>query len=311
MRRFTHKAMDTEFAVAFGPGGDDAFVASAASACFERIDALETLFSRFRDAGEVALVKSLKPGDVASVAPETIALLLAATKVCAATGGAFDPTLGPVMDRLRAAGTVWGGVSAADREDAFARSGMRRLVIDTHNLRLSVTADALGRPTPLELDFGGIGKGFALDECRKILTGEQYGLANFLLDAGTSTVLAAGVAADGKPWSLGIGGAWKARAGLVPVSLSQGALSGSGFEARGAHVVDVRRHAAAARWAMAWARAESAAIADALSTAALSLDEAGLAAAARELDAGILVARAQAAWMDRFRKPVARFGRIW
>jgi thiamine biosynthesis lipoprotein ApbE len=61
--------------------------------------------------------------------------------VCAATEGAFDPT--------------------TDRRN-FAD-----LIIDTENCRVSVKGE-------VALDFGGIGKGFALDECRKILEGEQF-----------------------------------------------------------------------------------------------------------------------------------------
>ena len=315
-RSYTHRAMDTEFRVSFGEGEDEALCASAAAVAFERIDELERLLSRFNDTSDVAVIRALRPGQVATVAPETMAILVECARVCAATGGAFDPTVGALMARLRREGEAtrvsrprhadW-NFSSDERSDLLARGGMQRLVLDVEHLRVAVKEDRLGRDTPLELDFGGIGKGFALDECRKLLTGEQFELANFLLDAGTSTQWA-----QGAGWKLGVGGAWKGRTKLETVlEVKDAALSGSGFELQGEHVVDVRRHGAARRWAQAWAWCpRSAAVADALSTAALALSPRELAAAAHALDARILVARRQPPILDRLRDPLVWHGGI-
>lgn len=309
MLTYSHKAMDTTFRVSFGAAEDPALCASAAGVAFARIDALEGLLSRFVDTSDVAVIRALVPGKVAVVAPETMALLVCATRVCAATGGAFDPTVGPIMARLRREGREGAGaraqvdwdLSEAEREDAFARGGMQRLILDVENRRVAVTEDRLGRPTPLELDFGGIGKGFALDACREIFTGEQFALQSFLLDAGTSTQWA-----QGAGWRVGVGGDWKDRTRLETVlALDGAALSGSGFDRQGAHVVDVRRGTAACRWAQTWAWCpDSAAVADALSTAAFALSPRELHIAAHALSARILVARRQTRAWDRFRDPL-------
>lgn len=305
---FSHKAMDTEFSVSFGPGEDSALCAAASAAVFDRLDAIELLLSRFNDSSDVAVIRALVPGEVAVVAPETMAAIIASVQVCAATDGAFDPTVAPVMDCIRRRGVAWETLSEEERADAFARCGMRRLVLDVDNLRVSVEKDALGRNTPLELDFGGVGKGLALDECAKLLKSEQFEIASCLLDAGTSTLLAWGdMAEDGSGWPLGVGGAWKERTKQdVVLRLSDGAaLSGSGFEIQGRHVVDVRRRCAAARWGQTWAYCpHSAAIADALSTAALALDSREISAACAALDARVLTARSQARIVDRFRDPL-------
>jgi thiamine biosynthesis lipoprotein len=309
MLTYSHKAMDTTFQVSFGADEDPALCASAAGVAFQRIDELEGLLSRFVDTSDVAVIRALAPGEVAVLAPETMEVLVCAARVCAATGGAFDPTVGPVMARIRHEGRDGASGSAAvrwdlsedERTDVFARGGMQRLILDVENRRVAVTPDRLGRPTPLELDFGGIGKGFALDVCREILTGEQFGLRTFLLDAGTSTQWA-----QGAGWRVGTGGEWKDRTRLETVlTLDGAAFSGSGFDRQGAHVVDVRRGAAADRWAHAWVWcATSAAVADALSTASFALAPHALRAAARDLSARILVARRQARVWDRFRDPL-------
>ena len=276
--------MDTEFTVSFAnPNGlnganglkglnEADLCAAAAAAAFTRLDELELLLTRFNDTSDVAVIRGLKPGEVAVVARETMEILTTAATVCAATAGAFDPTV---------------------KARNFAA-----LVLDPEHLRVSV------KEAPVELDFGGIGKGYALDEMAALLRSEQYGLDNWLLDAGTSTILA-----SGGPWPLGVGGVWKGRTRLPTVlKLSAGALSGSGFEIQGAHIVDPRTGAPAERWAQSWARASSAAVADALSTAALSLAPDELAAAAAALDAAILVARRQKPFMDRFRDPLKWYG---
>ena len=295
----THRAMDTVFTVTI-VSGDAALAASAAEAAFVRIDAIEGVLSRFNDTSDVALIGALKPGEIGVVAPETMDVLVASARVCAATGGAFDPTVGPVMRRLKDCGMAWDKLESEKLEDAFARCGMQRLVLDVENRRVSVKLDRLGRATPLELDFGGIGKGYALDECAKTIAGEQYEMTDFLFDAGTSTQLA-----RGGPWKVGVGGVWKGRtrAGTV-LEVSDGAVSGSGFELQGAHVADARRRCAACRWAQTWSRTKSAAAADALSTAALAMDAAEIERACRELDADVLVARDQAKAMDLVRDPL-------
>jgi len=265
--------MDTEFTVSFADGDDDTLCAAAASAAFARLDELELLLTRFNDTSDVAVIRGLKPGDVAVVARETMDVLAVSAEVCAATNGAFDPTV---------------------KERNFSD-----LVLDVDNLRVAV------KNAGVELDFGGVGKGYALDEMADVLRSEQFGLNRWLLDAGTSTLLA-----SGGPWPLGVGGAWKARTSLPTVlKLSSGALSGSGFEIQGAHIFDPRTGQAAGRWAQSWARARSAAVADALSTAALSLSPEELGTAAAALDAAILVARRQKPFMDRFRDPLKWYGK--
>ena len=299
----THRAMNTAFTATIR-SDDAALATSAAEAAFARIDAIERLLSRFNDTSDVACIAALTPGEVGVVAPETMDVLMASARVCAATGGAFDPTVGPVMRRLKKTGMKWEELSKEVLEDAFARGGMQRLVLDAEHRRVSVTRDRLGRDTPLELDFGGIGKGFALDECAKVLEGEQFEMTDYLLDAGTSTQLM-----RGGPWRIGVGGVWKGRTRLDTVlALRGGAVSGSGFELQGAHVVDVRRRTAARRWAQTWSRAKSAAVSDALSTAALSMDASEIERACVALGARVLVARDQKKAMDLLRDPLKWIG---
>lgn len=270
MAKYLHKAMDTEFAFC-AKGPDSAIAASAARACFDRIDALETLLTRFNDTSDVAAIRALKDGAVATVSRETTDLLVLCAQVCAATAGAFDPTVG--------------------------KRNFGALTIDVQNCRVAARER-------VELDFGGIGKGFALDECRKIIEGEQFALEDWYLDAGGSTVLV-----SGGPWPLGVGGPFKDRTKLeTVVEMTSGALSGSGTELRGEHVLDVRKGTVKTRWAQTWAIAPSGAVADALTTAAMSMSPKELRAAAAALDARILVASRQSRRADILKDPLVWYG---
>jgi thiamine biosynthesis lipoprotein len=186
---------------------------------------------------------------------------------------------------------------------------MSRLVIDTENLLVAVKPDRLGRASPLELDFGAVGKGYALDLACAFLA-QDLGFTDFLMHGGTSTVVARGSMGDGPDgWPVGVGGDWRERAGLDAVRLKDGALSGSGFEVKGTHVVDVRQGVAAARHAAAWSVAPSGAVSDALSTAFLGMSWREISSACAAIPgSGALVAREQPAWLDKVRRPVRTCG---
>jgi thiamine biosynthesis lipoprotein len=138
---------------------------------------------------------------------------------------------------------------------------------------------------------------------------EDWDFTDFLIHAGTSTVLARGSMGDGKKgWPVGVGGDWKVRTGLDSVRLENAAISGSGFEVKGAHVVDVRRGRAAVRHAATWAYAPTAAISDALSTSFLGMSWTEIKATCDLLPrCGALVAREQPLWMDKLSSPVRKY----
>jgi thiamine biosynthesis lipoprotein len=185
---------------------------------------------------------------------------------------------------------------------------MNRLVFDTDNYLVTVKPDRNGEATPVELDFGAIAKGYALDLACDLLTNE-FEFTNFLIHGGTSTVIARGSMGDGpKGWPVGVGGDWQVRTGLNSVRLQDAAISGSGFDVKGKHVVDVRRGIAAARHAAAWSIAPTAALSDALSTSFLGMNWNEIRVACDAIEGcGALVAREQPLWMDNLRSPVRQY----
>ncbi len=97
-----------------------------------------------------------------------------AVAVSQSSGGAFDITLWKVFK-------LWhfGTDSATVPPDAAIQDA--RLFVDWHQVQLD-SANQLTLPPGVEIDLGGIHKGIAVEQARRVLL--QQGLTNFIIDAG-------------------------------------------------------------------------------------------------------------------------------
>lgn len=224
---FEHEAMTTEFEV-IAAGQDEAYARQAAKALFREIDYIERVLTKHDPGSDIGQINLLQPGGSVRVGLETLDCLEAAVWAHRVSGGLFDPTLG---------------------------SGFQWLEIDRARFTVGWKKGGKG-----ELDLGGIGKGYALDKAVEILP--DWDVGEVVLNAGTSTVLALG-----REWTLGVGGPWGERCGLTEIKLKDRALSGSGTEVKGSHIINPKSGKPAAQHLAAWAVHPSAAKSDALSTA--------------------------------------------
>jgi len=270
--RFGHEAMNTPFEVVIAHE-DETYAGQAAMAVFREVDRIEGLLSRFNPCSDVGQINLLDAGLSTGVEPEVLDCLLIANEVFCETGGAFDVTIGPAVQCRRDDEGHPVEASDEDRAAALARVGMSRLVLNFDEFSVGVKGSADGSwPGRVVVDLGGIGKGFALDRVVETLT--DWSIDNALIHGGTSTALvvgsggsAGGCGAGVAGWALGVGADWGPAAGIEKVVLRSGALSGSGVELQGEHIIDPRTGRPALTHVGAWAICPSAARADALSTA--------------------------------------------
>jgi len=267
--RFAHQAMATYFEVIIDE--DDAtYAEQAAQAVFAEVDRLETLLTRFRPTSDLSQVNRLQPGQSVKVTLDLFECLAIAREMYERTGGAFDPTVGPLMNSLRGENGVLLNISDKQRAEALARVGMKRIELDRQQLTVSLAATkGTKEAAPVGLDLGGIGKGYALDRGAEILS--DWGIESALIHSGTSTALAIGSPLSSQEgeegWVLGTSGEWREAVGFGTVRVKNEALSGSSKRLKGEHILDPRTGYPARVHLAAWSLAPSAAVADALSTA--------------------------------------------
>jgi thiamine biosynthesis lipoprotein len=259
VHRSAHEAMATMFEILIA-GKKEAYAGQAARAAFDEIDRLERLFSRFDPSSEISRIGRLAPSDAMLIGIETAEVLGLAAFVQTETNGAFDINY---LGQGRAAGRRRG--SRPPPVTALLGAGTNGHGFEVIRLRPEGRASA----PAVELDLGAVGKGYALDAALSVL--RDWDIGNVLLHAGTSTALAAGPgpASGGRVrgWPVGAGSTAGATSGPGRVILRNRALSGSGTEVKGAHIIDPRTGRPAAGHAAAWASHPSAAASDALSTA--------------------------------------------
>ena len=112
------------------------------------------------------------------------------------TGGAFDPTVGALVD-------LWGFGPDGLRRDAPSPAAIAAVRETVGWRHLAITDDdRLCKDIPgLLLDLGAVAKGFGVDQVAVLL--RKRGLENFLVEIGGET-LADGFNADGEPWRVGV-----------------------------------------------------------------------------------------------------------
>lgn len=254
---------------------DENYARQAMRAGFRELDRLEGLLSRFREGGDVWRINHASPGEVLRIGEECHACLLRAAAVSEATFGAFDPTVGAAAALARE-----GRGREADADalaEALAQRSAFGLTVDEHAPFVRVNEE---RDT---LDLGGIGKGFALDRVRGLLS--DWGVENGLLCGGGSSLLAFGSPESGG-WSVNLAGAReKTRGNLLDCS-----IGASGTGEQGLHLIDPRRGGQRCLHARAWAVATDAAAADAFSTAWMTMTREEIASVLRTNGHGLLAA---------------------
>ena len=228
MWRSSFPAMGTRVDL-IGWGGNGMAIVNA---IVEVVARHEDLWSVFRVSSEVsrlnAAVASAGGGEGVSrhlaesaeasvglvVSEDTDRLLRDALALAEATGGAFNPLIGPLVAAwdvraMRAAFVVGAPlppapssrvVEAALRASSWgllSRVGERRWAV-------GVPAESVGgvdAPSP-RLDLGGIAKGYTADACRDLAV--SMGARGVLVSVGTSSVSVSGTRADGSPWRAGL-----------------------------------------------------------------------------------------------------------
>lgn len=257
LHRFEHAAMATSFEVILAET-DATYAAQAAEAVFAEIDRLEDELSRFRPTSDIWRLSQLKAGESLEVSLAVWDCLALAKAVHAETAGAFDITVGPLMHLWRHEDQTLRQPEPALLELARQAVGSQLFELDPDGCRVTVHADRM------VFDLGALGKGYALDQAVQIL--QDWSLPDAFLNAGDSTLLALGRPPGEDAWTVTLA------EGAASRQLTDRALSGSGFQVKGAHIMNPRTLSPVpVEGRRSYALAPTAAMSDALSTAFMIL----------------------------------------
>jgi thiamine biosynthesis lipoprotein len=260
--RLSHRAMATLYEVLIADE-DPSFAEQAAQAMFEELDRLEAELSRYLPNSDIARVNNLSPHQETRVGIDAFEALRLSKQYWASTFGAFDATVGSLMDCLVGKGRTPLDPSPDELERARRACGMNLIELDEATFTVRVL-----EPAP-RIDLGAVGKGYAVDRAVELL--KEWGVGSALVHGGRSSVYAYGPL-EGEPgWPVTMSDPARPEALLERIVLCDRALSGSGVQ-RGRHIVDPRTGRVAASCKAAWVCSLSAAESDALSTACMVMD---------------------------------------
>lgn len=120
------------------------------------------------------------------------------------TEGAFDPTLGKLLELYDFGGTEHTVPTAAQREEILSHCGWQKL----ETAEVSWTGDVSAYPYQLTvadpqivIDLGGMAKGYIADRLKEELKAE--GVSSAIISLG-GNILVIGSKPDGKPYSIGV-----------------------------------------------------------------------------------------------------------
>ena len=251
--------------------GNRAAAESAASAAFARIAHLDRMMSDYRPDSELRQLER-RAGEPVPVSRELLEVLAHACEIARATGGAFDPTVAPLVALWRQARTTRRLPDRAAIEQARASVGWHRLQIDARNSSIRL-------PAGMRLDLGGIAKGYILQEA--LITMRGVDVTSALVESGGDIVVGE-APPQRRGWHVATPGADVEFARRAS-ALTNAALATSGPTAqfveidgvRYSHVVDPRTGMALTGDAVARVIAPDGATADALATALTVLSREG------------------------------------
>jgi thiamine biosynthesis lipoprotein len=233
-------AMGSTFTVTLY-GDDGEKLEAAVEAAFAEVRRLDQMLSNYRPDSELSGINRFAAERPVRVTPELFDLLARCLEYSGQSQGAFDITVGPLMK-------VWGFYRSSGRlpsrdEVALAlrKVGYRKVLLNAadHTVRFAEPG--------VELDPGGIGKGYAVDHMVDVL--RDNGIASALVSAGGSSMYALGSPRhEGPGWEVKIRHPKDQRQTVETLYLRDQSISTSGryerfFEADGrvySHIMDPR-----------------------------------------------------------------------
>lgn len=235
---FSQPHMGTVFAITlYAP--DENMARHAVEAAFARVAELNRVMTDYDPESELMRLSQQPVGLLQPVSADLFQVLAESRRVAELTEGAFDPTIGPVVRLWRRARRTESLPMANQLAYARESVGWQKLSLDASNQTVRLLA------TNMQLDLGGIAKGYAADAALQVL--RRQGIHSALVAA--SGDIAVGDAPPGqRGWRVAIGTPFPVEGRVRELILKNAAVSTSGDSEqfvviagnRYSHIVDPR-----------------------------------------------------------------------
>ncbi|MFQ6045555.1 MAG: FAD:protein FMN transferase [Gemmatimonadales bacterium] len=236
---------------------------NAIEAAFAHVKRADRLLSTWHPS-EITHLNNAAPDRPVRISPELVRVLREVQHWVAATGGAFDPAIGALVDAwdLRGEGRR---PEPAALNAALAASGIKQF-------RLVGDSAAIRRSPRSWIDTGGFGKGWALRRVQAAL--ERHGVASGLINFG-GQVMALGRSRDAEHWTVAVANPSERQCAVRALQLTDRSVATTAqserfVEVDGAmlgHVLDPRTGRPVEPWGSVTVISNDPMVADILSTA--------------------------------------------
>jgi thiamine biosynthesis lipoprotein len=189
-------AMDTVTTITvLSPSREKAI--EAIEAGFAEIKRLETLLNYYSDGSEISAINRYSGKKAVRISRDTFDIIRKSIEIAEETGGAFNPAIGPVIKLWKFA-VQEPGRSLPSRKmisDALKLVDYRKIGMNESD------STVLLQETGMEIDLGGIAKGYAADRAIEAIRSKGVGAA---LVSIAGDIKGFGRREEGKPWRVGI-----------------------------------------------------------------------------------------------------------
>jgi thiamine biosynthesis lipoprotein len=214
--KFQQVAMGTLIEITL-VGDDEAAANKAALQAFQEIKRIEQLMSPWIESADVSRINRSSGKEWVKISPETQTVIKKAQEISEISGGAFDITVGPLVELWRKARQEKIPPSA---EAVKARLGL----VNFKNIAMDREGKVFLKKKGMAIDLGGIAKGYAVDKAFELL--QSLGYKNLIVNAGGD--LRIGGLKNNQPWSIGIQHPRESQKFLARISVTDMAVATSG-----------------------------------------------------------------------------------
>ncbi len=192
------KTMGTTYSVKFiPPSGQAITLLKVAKAIQNELDEVNAQMSTYDPGSEISRFNASESIDWFEVSQDTAEVVQLALAVSEQTDGAFDVTVGPLVD-------LW-GFGPEGRADSTPGEGLLKRTVDIcgyEKLKVQLDTPAIRKSvSELRIDLSAVAKGHGVDRVAKVL--QEQGIEQYYVEVG-GEVRTRGKKIDGSSWRVGI-----------------------------------------------------------------------------------------------------------